>query len=76
MKWVVAPLFAAGILFLGGGCTTNPGPASTKWEYQVATNSVEANQMAGKGWTVAGFSRYTDATGQPQANYTMKRPKP
>ncbi|HXR04831.1 MAG TPA: hypothetical protein VN836_09005 [Verrucomicrobiae bacterium] len=75
MKWVVALLFAAGTLFLSDGCTTNHEQATTQWEYQEASNSVEANQMAGKGWIVAGFSRFTDATGQPQVNYTMKRPK-
>ena len=75
MKWTVALLFAANTLFLGGGCTTRHERATTKWEYQEATNSIEANQMVDKGWIVAGFSRYTDATGQPQANYTMKRPK-
>jgi hypothetical protein len=75
MKWVVAPLFAASTLFLSGGCATHREQTTTKWEYQEATNSVEANQMAAKGWMVAGFSRYTDATGQPHANYMMKRPK-
>ena len=62
-------------LFLDGGCTTNYEQANTKWEYQEATNSVEANQIADKGWIVAGFNKYTDATGQPQTEYTMKRPK-
>ncbi|HKW30965.1 MAG TPA: hypothetical protein VJT54_16695 [Verrucomicrobiae bacterium] len=76
MKPVVVPLFAASALFLSGGCATNHEQAATKWEYQEATNSEEANQMAAKGWMVAGFSRYTDATGQPQVNYMMKRPKP
>jgi hypothetical protein len=75
MKWTVALLFAANTLFLTGGCTTHYEQATTKWEYQEATNSAEANQMADKGWIVAGFSRFTDATGQPQTNYTMKRPK-
>jgi hypothetical protein len=75
MKWTVALFFAASTLIVGSGCTTHNEQANTKWEYQQATNSVEANQMVDKGWIEAGFSRYTDATGQPQTNYTMKRPK-
>jgi hypothetical protein len=75
MQKSFAPIIAASTLFLGAGCTTNHEQANAKWEYQVATNSVEANQMADKGWIVAGFTQYTDATGQPQTNYTMKRPK-
>ena len=75
MKWVVAPLFAATTLFLSSGCATSQKQAATKWEYQEATNTVEANQMAAKGWMVAGFSRYTDATGKPQVDYMMQRPK-
>src|SRR5690348_4734042 len=75
MKRVVASLFAAGSLLLSDSCATHPEPAVTKWEYQVVTDSVQANQMAAKGWVVAGFSRYTDATGKPHVNYMMKRPK-
>lgn len=75
MNRVVASLFAASNLLLSDGCATNREPAATKWEYQQVTDSVEANQMAAKGWVVAGFSRYTDATGKPHVNYMMKRPK-
>ena len=75
MKKSFALIIAASMLLLDGGCTTHHEQANTKWEYQEATNSVEANQMADKGWIVAGFTKYTDATGQPQANFTMKRPK-
>ena len=75
MKKSFAHLIATGAMFPGGGCTTNHGQAGTKWEYQEAANSAEANQMADKGWIVAGFNKYTDATGQPQTDYTMKRPK-
>jgi len=75
MKWTAALLLVASTLILGGGCSTGHEQSATKWEFETATNSIEANQMADKGWVVAGFSRYTDATGQPQADYTMKRPK-
>jgi hypothetical protein len=76
MQKSFALMIAASTLFLDVGCTTNHEQTNVKWEYQEATNSVEANQMADKGWIVAGFTQYnTDATGQPQANYTMKRPK-
>jgi hypothetical protein len=75
MKWTVALLFTASTLMVGGGCTTEHEQANPKWEYQQATNNVEANQLTEKGWIVAGFSRYADATGQPQTSYTMKRPK-
>jgi hypothetical protein len=71
----IALVFAANALFLAGGCTTHHEQATTKWEFQEATNTAEANQMVDKGWSVAGFSKYNDATGQPQANYMMKRPK-
>ena len=75
MKKLFALILAAGTLFLSGGCTTNHGQAGTKWEYQEAANRAEADQMAAKGWIIAGFTKYTDATGQPQTDYTMKRPK-
>ena len=75
MKKSFALIITASTLFLDAGCTTDHEQANTKWEYQEATNSAEADQMAGKGWIIAGFTQYTDATGQPQANYTMKRPK-
>lgn len=75
MKNSLAFVIATSLLFLDAGCTTNPESATTKWEYQDATNSVEADQLANRGWIVAGISKYTDATGQPQTDYTMKRPK-
>jgi len=75
VRKTIAAIFTASAFFLTGGCSTSHGHATTKWEYQEATNSAEANQMVDKGWIVAGFNRYTDATGQPQTNYTMKRPK-
>jgi hypothetical protein len=75
VKTIVAPLFAACTLILAGGCTTHHGQAATQWETQVATNLTEANQLVDKGWTVAGFTKYTDATGQPQTDYMMKKPK-
>jgi hypothetical protein len=76
VKKNVALLFAAGALMLTGACTPHPGQAAARWESQVATNLTEANQMVDKGWTVAGFTQYTDATGQPQTDYMMKKPKP
>ena len=75
MKMTVAPLFAATTLFLAGGCSTRHKQAATQWEFQVATNMAEANQMVEKGWSMAGFTEYTDATGQPQTDYMLKKPK-
>lgn len=71
----ITSILLAGGLFVAGGCTTQNGQSATQWEYQDATNSVEASQMAEKGWMVSGFSKYTDATGQPQTTYMMKRPR-
>jgi hypothetical protein len=70
-----APIIAASVLLFAQGCATQSKPASTKWEYQEVTSAVEARQMAEKGWVMAGFSKYTDATGRPQSKYIMKRPK-
>jgi hypothetical protein len=75
MKETLSPLFAATALLLYGGCTTQHEPDARHWEFQVATNMAEANQMVEKGWSVAGFTQYTDATGQPQTDYMLKKPK-
>ena len=75
VKNAFAPLCAVGTLILTGGCTTGREPAAAQWESQVATNLTEANQMEDKGWTVAGYTSYTDATGRPQTDYMMQKPK-
>ena len=72
---VVSPLVLVSIVFLSSGCRTQPEQAKTRWEYQTATNNAEADQMMDKGWRMEGFSKYTDATGQPQTDYMMKRTK-
>lgn len=76
MKNFLAFMIVTSLLFLDAGCKSDSGQAATKWEYQNATNSVEASQMTDRGWIVVGVSKYTDATGQPQTDYTLKRPKP
>jgi len=76
VKKTVAPIVAACTLVLTGGCSTRHAQAGAQGESQVATNLTEANQMVEKGWTVAGFTQYTDATGQPQTDYMMRKPKP
>ena len=75
VKTTIAPLFAAATLLLSGGCTMHHEQSSGPWESQVATNMTQANQLVDKGWTVAGFTQYTDATGQPQKDYMMQKPK-
>jgi hypothetical protein len=75
VKKTVASIFAATTMFLTSGCTPPHGQAATQWEFQVATNMTEANQMAEKGWSLSGFTQYADATGQPRTDYMMKRPK-
>jgi len=73
MKKTAALIFAASTLFLAGCCTTH-GPASTKWEYKTVYDISQVNQLAGQGWSLAGFSAFHDG-GTSGTLYVMKHPK-
>ncbi len=71
----IAPLFVIGTLLFAGGCATPSGQPRTTWEYRQAANAEEARQLEQKGWAIAGFGKYTDATGEAQTAYMMRKPK-